>query len=65
VALADGVLTVAVDQPGWATQLRYLSASLIANLAEVAGPGVVGKIEIRVEGPGVVPRRENRGPKGP
>jgi predicted nucleic acid-binding Zn ribbon protein len=51
VSLADGVLTVAVDQPGWATQLRYLGSDLIRRLADVAGPGVVGRLEIRVEGP--------------
>ncbi len=50
VSLNDGVLIVAVDQPGWATQLRYLSADLLVRLADVAGEGVVGRIEIRVEG---------------
>jgi predicted nucleic acid-binding Zn ribbon protein len=49
VSLADGVLVVAVDQPGWATQLRYLSADLLGRLAEVAGEGVVGRIDIRVD----------------
>ena len=50
VSLADGVLTVAVDQPGWATQLRYLSGDLLVRLREVAGEGVVGRIDIRVDG---------------
>jgi predicted nucleic acid-binding Zn ribbon protein len=49
VSLNDGVLVVAVDQPGWATQLRYLSADLLTRLAEVAGEGVVGRIDIRVD----------------
>ena len=49
VSLADGVLVVAVDQPGWATQLRYLSGDLLGRLAEVAGEGVVGRIDIRVD----------------
>jgi predicted nucleic acid-binding Zn ribbon protein len=49
VSLADGVLVVVVDQPGWATQLRYLSTDLLQRLADVAGDGVVGRIEIRVE----------------
>jgi predicted nucleic acid-binding Zn ribbon protein len=49
VSLADGVLVVAVDQPGWATQLRYLSADLLGRLADVAGEGVVGRIDIRVD----------------
>jgi predicted nucleic acid-binding Zn ribbon protein len=50
VSLADGVLVVAVDEPGWATQLRYLTNDVLARLAEVAGAGVVGRIELRVEG---------------
>ncbi len=49
VSLSDGVLVVAVDQPGWATQLRYLSSDLIARLGDVAGEGVVSRIDIRVE----------------
>lgn len=48
-SLTDGVLVVGVDQPGWATQLRYLSSDLLARLTEVAGDGVVGRIDIRVE----------------
>ncbi|MEA3075949.1 MAG: hypothetical protein QOF60_857 [Actinomycetota bacterium] len=50
LSLTDGVLVVAVDEPGWATQLRYLTNDLLARLADVAGPGVVGRIELRVEG---------------
>jgi predicted nucleic acid-binding Zn ribbon protein len=49
VSLSDGVLVVAVDQPGWATQLRYLADDLLARLGEVAGEGVVGRIDIRVD----------------
>ena len=49
VSLTDGVLVVAVDQPGWATQLRYLTSDLLGRLADVAGEGVVGRIDIRVE----------------
>jgi predicted nucleic acid-binding Zn ribbon protein len=49
-SLVDGVLVVAVDQPGWATQLRYLSNDLLQRLREVAGEGVVGRIDIRVDG---------------
>lgn len=51
VSLADGVLVVAVDDPAWATQLRYLVNDLIAKVATVAGEGVVGRIEVRVERP--------------
>jgi predicted nucleic acid-binding Zn ribbon protein len=51
VGLTDGVLTVAVDDPAWATQLRYLANDLLAKVAAVAGDGVVGRIEWRVEAP--------------
>lgn len=49
VALADGVLTVAVDQPAWATQLRYLVTTLLTRVNEIAGAGAVTRIDIRVQ----------------
>ena len=48
VVLDDGRLVVEVDEPGWATQLRYLEADLLEQLAAVAGPGAVRTIEVRV-----------------
>jgi predicted nucleic acid-binding Zn ribbon protein len=48
VSLADGILIIAVDQPGWATQLRFLERDLLVRIAEVVGPGAVNTIEIRV-----------------
>jgi predicted nucleic acid-binding Zn ribbon protein len=57
VSLAGGVLVVAVDQPGWATQLRYLTDDLLGRLADVAGEGVVGRIDIRVESGPEKPKR--------
>ena len=51
VGLHDGVLTVAVDDPAWASQLRFLANELVAKVASVAGSDVVGRIEIRVESP--------------
>lgn len=47
VRLSDGTLVVEVDEPGWATQLRYLEGQLLERIAAVAGPGV-SKIELRV-----------------
>jgi predicted nucleic acid-binding Zn ribbon protein len=52
VTLRDGVLVVAVDQPAWATQLRYLQADLLRRLGEAAGPGEISEVEVRVQGPG-------------
>ena len=48
LSLKDGVLTVGVDQPGWATQLRYLGATLLEQLAAAIGDGVITRLEVRV-----------------
>ena len=62
VSLSHGILVVVVDQPGWATELRYLSNDLLQRLAEVAGDGVVDAIEIRVDsGPEKAKRPPFRG----
>jgi predicted nucleic acid-binding Zn ribbon protein len=48
-ALLDaGRLVIEVDQPGWATQLRFLETELLERLTAVAGPGAVRSIEVRV-----------------
>ncbi len=57
ISLQDGILVVAVDSPGWATQLRYLATDLMARLETVAGPGVVGRIDIRVDSGPQKPKR--------
>ncbi|MCU1485373.1 MAG: putative RNA-binding protein containing Zn ribbon domain [Actinomycetia bacterium] len=48
-SLRDGVLVVAVDEPAWATQLRWLEADLLTRLGEALGPGQVARIEVRVQ----------------
>jgi len=58
VSLEAGRLVVAVDEPGWATQLRYLGADLLARLAQVAGEGAVTSVEVRVKP--AAPHRPNR-----
>jgi predicted nucleic acid-binding Zn ribbon protein len=63
IALSDGVLTVGVDEPGWGTQLRYMTNDLVARIAEVVGAGVVGRIELRIEGATEVRKRPTRGPR--
>jgi predicted nucleic acid-binding Zn ribbon protein len=45
-SLRDGTLVVAVDEPAWATQLRWLEADLLTRLNEVLGPGQVARIEV-------------------
>lgn len=49
VALNHGVLTVAVDQPAWATQLRYLTTTLLTRVNDIAGADAVSRIDIRVQ----------------
>ena len=48
VKLDGRTLVVEVDEPGWATQLRFLEGTLRAKLLEVAG-AVVDKVEVRIK----------------
>jgi predicted nucleic acid-binding Zn ribbon protein len=48
VSVRDGVLTVAVDDPVWATQLRYLETAVVERATAVAGPGAVTAMRVRV-----------------
>lgn len=63
VRLRDGILSLVVDEPAWATQLRLLEADLLTRLTEVLGPGVVTGLRVRVgplegSGPGSEPGRD-------
>ena len=48
LSLTRGVLAVAVDEPGWATQMTYLEADLLRRLTEALGPGIVTRVTVRV-----------------
>ena len=48
LSLHRGTLTIAVDQPGWATQLTYLQADLLRSIEAVAGPGTVTSVRVTV-----------------
>ena len=50
LSLRGTTLVVAVDAPAYATQLRMLTPQLLARLAELAGPGAVDAVEVRVRG---------------
>jgi predicted nucleic acid-binding Zn ribbon protein len=52
LVLDGGRLVVEVDEPGWATQLRYLERDLIERLAAHLAGAPLDAIELRV-----VPRR--------
>jgi hypothetical protein len=48
VSVRDGVLTVSVDDPIWATQLRYLETAVLEGATAVVGAGVVTAMRVRV-----------------
>jgi len=51
VSVRDGVITIAVDSPIWATGLRYLETALVERAAAIVGPGVVTSVRVRVGSP--------------
>jgi len=50
VKLDGTTLVVEVDDPGWATQIKFLEGTLRTRLAEVAG-ATIERIEVRVARP--------------
>lgn len=54
VQLDEAVLIVAVDDPGWATEMKFLAAQIREQLRDRAGV-IVERIEVRVD------RRNSRG----
>jgi predicted nucleic acid-binding Zn ribbon protein len=50
LALRGTTLVVTVDAPAYATHLKMLSPQLLARLAELAGPGAIEAVEVRVRG---------------
>ncbi len=48
VSVREGTLTVAVDDPIWATQLRYLETTVLERAAALVGPGAVTSVRVRV-----------------
>jgi predicted nucleic acid-binding Zn ribbon protein len=55
VSLDGQRLVVAVDEPGWATQLRYLEGDLLRRLAAAVGGEVATRLEVRVRTRGQPP----------
>lgn len=67
-SLRDGVLTVNVDQPAWAAQLRYLASDLLAKISVFTGSSEVAEIRFRVASSELRSRREKsprRGSRAP
>lgn len=48
LSLRGEVLVVAVPDPAWATQLRFLEKDILERLSEAAGTPVAARIEVRV-----------------
>jgi predicted nucleic acid-binding Zn ribbon protein len=48
VSVRDGTLTVTVDDPVWATQLRYLEPAIVTRATALLGPAVVARVKVRV-----------------
>jgi predicted nucleic acid-binding Zn ribbon protein len=51
VSVREGTLTVDVDDPIWATQLRYLEPAVVTRATALLGPRVVTRLNVRVARP--------------
>lgn len=51
LSMRDGVLLVAVDDPAWAPELRFLEPRLLERLGAVLGERDIDRIEVRVRPP--------------
>jgi len=49
--LRDGVLTVGVDDPAWATHVKYLGPNLARDLNAAVGASVVSSVHVVVGRP--------------
>ena len=47
-SLEAGRLTVVVDDPAWATELRYHSSRILAALNAESGPAAISELHLRV-----------------
>ena len=48
-SLRRGVLTIVVDAPSWATQLRYLEADVMGRARAVLGSDAVAEVRVVVD----------------
>lgn len=49
VGLRGTTLVIGVDDPGWASQVRWMTSDLLRQLADGLGEGTVTAVEVRVE----------------
>lgn len=50
VTLRGGVLTLAVDDPAWAAQLKFMTDQLVARISQATDTGEIREIHLRVVG---------------
>jgi predicted nucleic acid-binding Zn ribbon protein len=48
LSMRDGALQVAVDDPAWAPELRFLEPQILGRLRDVLGEVEIARIEVRV-----------------
>lgn len=48
LGIEHGTLVIAVDEPAWASHVRWLGAELVARAGDILGPDVVTTVEARV-----------------
>lgn len=65
LSLHDRVLVLAVDEPAWAAQLRYMNAELLARIGDATGGVEVAEIRLRVAGQEARRARSVRGRRNP
>ena len=65
VSLHDRVLVLAVDQPAWAAQLRFMTADLLVRISEATGGSEVAEIRLRVAGERPLKKEPRRGRRDP
>lgn len=65
VSLHDRVLLLAVDEPAWAAQLRYMTTDLLARIEAATHTSEVAEIRLRVAGERVGPKGSVRGRRSP
>jgi predicted nucleic acid-binding Zn ribbon protein len=47
-SLRSGVLTIVVDDPAWAAQLRFLAADIVSRVGAAAGASEVVEVRVKV-----------------
>jgi predicted nucleic acid-binding Zn ribbon protein len=64
-SLRGGVLAISVDQPAWATQLRFLAGDLLARIHAETDAAEITEIRIGVESQSAQRTDRGRRPVGP